>query len=310
MSRSRQLIPVIVGLVFLCLSIWGISHELRHYHPKDILDSLGNIPKSHKLGALALTILGYLCMTGYDGLGFLYIHQSLPLSKIIKTAFISYAVGNTVGFSLFSGTAIRYRLYGACGVSGVNIAKIVAFTHISFWLGMLAVGGIVFLVDPLTLPNILHLPFESVHAIGIIFLIIVGVYLAITLIRTKPFKIRGHELAIPSAKISLGLMIISAIDWALAAGVLYLLLPSHLGWSYPGFFGIYVLALTAGIMSNVPGGLGVFETVIIFLRPESVEASDILGSLLAYRGVYYFLPLIVALILLGIYELQQRYQKS
>jgi uncharacterized membrane protein YbhN (UPF0104 family) len=308
MSRLRSLIPVLLAIIFLIIAVWGISTELRHYHPQQIWQSLANISKTRKLTAIALTFCGYISMTGYDWLGFRYVRHYLPLGKIVQTSFISYAVGNTVGFTLFSGSAIRYHFYSAWGISKIDIAKIIAFTHLSFWLGMLTVGGIVFLVDPLTFPDILNLPFDSVHPLGIIFLLILAVYIGFTSRRSQPVQIHGKEFAIPSTDLSVGLMVFSALDWALAAGVLYLLLPSELSWSYPGFFGIYMLALTAGIISNVPGGLGVFEAVILFLRPDTVSATSMLGALLAYRGVYYFLPLIVALLLFAFHELKRHYR--
>jgi uncharacterized membrane protein YbhN (UPF0104 family) len=196
---------------------------------------------------------------------------------------------------LFSGTAIRYRFYSGWGVSPVQIAKIIAFTHLSFWLGMFAIGGVVFLIDPLTLPTLLKLPFKSVHPLGIIFLVIVGLYLLASLWYRKPLRIRGEELALPSTRLSLTIVAVAALDWGLAAAVLYRLLPSTMALSYPAFFGIFVLALTAGIISTVPGGLGVFETIILLLRPPSMSAPAMLGALLAYRSIYYFLPLIVAI---------------
>lgn len=304
MNRIRQILPILLALILLSLAIASIIHEFHSYSLQDLENSLGNIPKSRKLGAIAVTGLGYLVITGYDWLGFHYIRHSLSPYKIIFTSFLSYAIGNTVGFTLFSGTAIRFRFYSPWGVSPVKIAKLIAFTHLSFWLGMLVVGGIVFLVDPLTLPDILKLPFESVRPLGLIFLAIAGFYLGLAWYQ-KPLNIRGETIALPSVQLSLGLILVSALDWALAAGVLYLLLPTHISLSYPSFFGIYVLALTAGIISTVPGGLGVFETVLLWLRPPSLSTPDMLGALLAYRGIYYFLPLIVAIILWGISEWQR-----
>ncbi len=309
MRRIRQFIPIIFGLVVFILAISAITHELRTYKPQEIWQSLTMIPKSRKLSAIAFTALGYLSMTGYDWLAFHYLRHFLAPAKIILTSFLSYAIGNTVGFTLFSGSAIRYRLYGSWGVSTVKIVKIIIFTHLAFWLGMFAIGGVVFILDPLSFPQTLNLPFKSVHPLGIIFLGIVAAYFGLSFWRKEPIKIKGEEFVIPSAEISLGLMLVSATDWALAAGVLYLLLPSDMPLSYASFFGIYVLALTAGILSNVPGGLGVFETVILLLRPPSVPAPAVLGALLAYRGIYYFLPLIVALGLLLAHEWQRRYQR-
>jgi hypothetical protein len=122
----------------------------------------------------------------------------------------------------------------------------------------------------------------------------------------KPISLRGQTLALPSWQLSLSLMLFSAMDWAFASGVLYCLLPSQQAITYLGFFGIYILALTAGIISNVPGGLGVFETVILLLCSPKIAKPDILGALLAYRGIYYLLPLIVAASLWAVHEWQRR----
>lgn len=303
-NRIRQFIPIIIGVALLIICIYALNNELKHYSIQEIINSLNNISQNRKLAAIILTFLGYLMITFYDILAFYYIKHSLSLSRIILTSFLSYGIANTIGFTIFSGTAIRYRFYTPWGISKLKIAKIIAFTHLSFWLGIFGVGSIVFLVDPLTLPKMLKLPFNTVHPIGIIFLLIVTSYLIFSYFYHKPIHFQGEELALPSVNLSLGLILISALDWGLAAGVLYVLLPPNIDLSYPAFFGIYLLGLTAGIISNVPGGLGVFETVIIFLLNAEIPTQNILGALLAYRGIYYFLPLIVALILFLWFEWQ------
>lgn len=306
MNRIRQILPVVLSLVLLGLAAWAIRQELKHVSLKDIERSLAAIPTVKKLVAIALTSLGYFTITGYDLLAFRYIQFPLAVPKIILTSFISYAVGNTIGFTLFSGTAIRYRFYTLWRVSQVQITKIIVFTHLSFWIGMLAIGGVVFLVDPLTVPDLLNLPFASLHGLGILFLAITLVYLLFSWCYRKPLRFYKELVTLPSINLSLGLIAVSAIDWSIAAAVLYILLPSHSGLSFAGFFGIYVLALTAGIISTVPGGLGVFETVMLWFRPSSMSASDMLGVLLAYRGIYYFLPFFVAVGLWLIHEWQRR----
>ena len=306
MNRLRNLLPLVVGIILLVLSIAIMRQELRAYSFGDIWHSITHIPKIRLLGAMGLTTLGYLSMTGYDWLGFRYINRSLSLSKIVLTAFISYAVSNNIGLTLFSGTAIRYRFYSAYGISFFDIAKIIAFIHLSFWLGICGIGGLVFWVDPLSIPAILELPFKSVHVLGGILSAIALGFLALSIGWQKPISLRGQLLTLPSWQLSLSLMLFSALDWAFASGVLYLLLPSQHAIAYFGFFGIYILALTAGIMSNVPGGLGVFETVILLLCSPKIAKPDILAALLAYRGIYYFLPLIAAAALWAVHEWQRR----
>ncbi len=305
MKRIRHIVSFLMPLLLLSLCVWSITRELQEYSWQELWHSLMQIPKTRKLEAIALTVLGYLTITGYDLLAFRYIRHSLTPTKIIFTSFLSYAVGNTVGFTLFSGTAIRYRFYSRWGVSIVEIAKIVAFIQLVFWLELLAVSGVVFLIEPLTVPTPLKLPFQSVYPLGILFLSLVGVYLLVSFWYRKPLRIGREELALPSVKISLGILVVAALDWGFAAAVLYRLLPPS-SLSYLDFFGIYVLALTAGTISTVPGGLGVFETVILWLRPSSLSVPEAIRALVAYRGVYYILPFIVALGLWLGRELQRK----
>ncbi len=305
MKRIRHIVSFLMPLLLLSLCVWSITRELQEYSWQELWHSLMQIPKTRKLEAIALTVLGYLTITGYDLLAFRYVRHSLTPTKIIFTSFLSYAVGNTVGFTLFSGTAIRYRFYSRWGVSIVEIAKIVAFIQLVFWLELLAVSGVVFLIEPLTVPTPLKLPFQSVYPLGILFLSLVGVYLLVSFWYRKPLRIGREELALPSVKISLGILVVAALDWGFAAAVLYRLLPAS-SLSYLDFFGIYVLALTAGTISTVPGGLGVFETVILWLRPSSLSVPEAIRALVAYRGVYYILPFIVALGLWLGRELQRK----
>lgn len=291
------------GLSLLVLSLWAIANELHEYNYRDILNSLAAIPKSRLSWAIWLTILGYLVMIGYDILGFSYINRSLSWNKIALTSFISSAFSNTIGFALLTGSAIRYRFYSSWGMSAVAIAQVIAFANFTFWLGMFAVAGCLFLINPLKIPTQLHLPFVTVRPIGVIFLLLVAGYLVGSIFVKQPLIIRGQEFRFPDFKISLIQIAISSLDWILAAAVLYAVLPSNISLSYLDFLGIYLLAMFAGVVSNVPGGLGVFETIILLILSSKVSAAAILGSMLAYRGVYYFLPLLVASGLLGLYEI-------
>lgn len=296
----RQGIPILFILVLFSFSIMAIVSELKKDSIESVWLYLQNIPHWHKLTALVMTILGYGLMTGYDLLGFAHIRQKLSPLKVAFTAFISYAIGNTVGFSVLSGTAIRYHYYGLAGVSQVKITELIIFTNLTFWLGLLSISGVVSLVDPLTLPATLKLPFDSIHPLGYIFLSLVLIYFILSITLKHSIKLKEEEITFPKPIISIGTIVVATLDWGLAAGVLYLLLPVSDSMTYIGFFGIYIIALTAGLISNVPGGLGVFETVMLYLRPQSVSPSDMLGGLIAYRIVYFFIPLIVALVLIGI----------
>lgn len=304
LKKLRLNFSSLFGLLLLVLCLWAIANELHQYNYRDILNALAAIPKSRLSWAIWLTVLGYVVMIGYDILGFSYINRSLSWNKIALTSFISSAFSNTIGFALLTGSAIRYRFYANWGVSAVAIAQVIAFANFTFWLGMFAVAGFLFIINPLQIPTQIHLPFATVRPIGVIFMLLVAIYLLGSIFIKQPLIIRGQEFRFPSFKISLAQIAISSFDWILAAAVLYAVLPGNISLSYLDFLGIYLLAMFAGVVSNVPGGLGVFETIILLILSSKVSAAAILGSMLAYRGIYYFLPLLVAAGLLGLYEIR------
>jgi uncharacterized membrane protein YbhN (UPF0104 family) len=299
----------LIGLLLLVISVWAIAHELREYNYRDVLNSLAVIPKSRLNWSIWLTALGYFVMIGYDSIGLNYLGYRLSFNKVAFTSFISSVFSNTIGFALLTGSAIRYRFYLSWGISPLAIAQVIAFANFTFWLGLFAVAGVLFLIDPIQIPTQLHLPFATVRPIGVIFLSLVVAYLLGSLILRQPLRIRSQEVQFPSLKISLAQIAISSFDWLLAAAVLYVLLPANSPVSYLDFLGIYLLAMFAGVVSNVPGGLGVFETVILIILAPQVSKAAVFGSMLAYRGVYYFLPLVIAAGLLGGYELRYRTRK-
>ncbi|WP_414573483.1 lysylphosphatidylglycerol synthase domain-containing protein [Nostoc sp. CCY 9925] len=305
-KKPRINFSSLFGLLLLLLSSWAIAHELHEYNYRDILNSLAAIPKTRLSWGIWLTAFGYLVMIGYDILGFNYINRSLSWNKIAFTNFISSTFSNTIGFALLTGSAIRYRFYANWGMSAVAIAQIIAFANFTFWLGMFAIAGLTFITNPLTIPTQLHLPFTTVRPIGIIFLLLITIYLLGSILIKQPLIIHQQEFRFPPLPISLAQIAISSLDWILAAAVLYVLLPSNTSLSYLDLLAIYLLAMFAGVVSNIPGGLGVFETVVLLFLSSKISAVAVLGSLLAYRGVYYFLPLLLAAGLLGIYEMNFR----
>lgn len=300
-----KLFLISLSSILLGLSWWVLHQELQHHPPQEIIKSLLTISRNHVVIAIGLTIISYLVITCYDIIAFCHLNYSLAVIKVILTAFFSYAISNTTGFGLLIGGGIRYRYYSFWQVPPKKIAQVIGLANLSFWLGLFAVGGITFIFEPLPVPRLLHVHFLTVRPLGIFFLVMVGVYLYYCW-HQKTLSFRQQMIVFPSLSISLAQILVSALDWALATAVLYVLLPTHNLLSYFSFFGIYLLAITAAIISHVPGGLGVFETVILFLLPKSFSTSDVLGSLLAYRGIYFLLPLIIAVIGLGIFEIRQK----
>jgi phosphatidylglycerol lysyltransferase len=305
-KKFLHAIGPLVGLVLFSIALWVLHHALKDYHYHDIARHLRELPVLNLLIAFGLALLNYLVMSGYDLLGLRYIHYQLPYRKIATASFIGYAFSNNIGLSMLAGGSVRFRLYSAWGLSVEEITKIVVFCSLTLWLGFLTLGGIVFLFEPMLIPKALHLPFVSARPIGMIFIFLVGGYLAWSLFRKRPLKIRYWEFSLPSFQVFMIQVAVASLDWALAGSILFVLLPSTSELSYLGFLGIYLLAQTAGLVSQIPGGLGVFETVILLLLAPTLPASAVFGSLLAYRGIYYLIPLAVATVMLGVHEVLEK----
>ena len=305
-KKLSKFIPIIVSLLLFGLSIWAIAQQLQKYKLQDIITSLQGISSMGILLALGLTLLNYAFLTGYDVLATRYVRQPLSYPKTALVSAMSYAISNSIGFALLSGSAIRYRFYSRWGFSAGKIAQIIAFCNLSFWIGLFAVGGITFVVEPLTVPKQLRLPFTSIHPVGYGFLSLIAAYLIWSAIAQKPLRIRQWVLPHLPLSLSLAQVAITACDWLLAAAVLYVLLPPTTSLSFFGFFGIYLLAQLTGIISNVPGGLGIFETVLVLLLSPPIAADKLLGALLAYRAIYYFMPLLAGIVLFIGHELRSK----
>jgi uncharacterized membrane protein YbhN (UPF0104 family) len=303
MNRQRlsQIGSALLSLGIFVLCVWAIQNQLRTHPIRDLWADLQDISNRRLLLAIGFTCLNYLTLTGYDALALVYIHHPLPYRRAAFASIVSHGISNGVGLPLFSGSAIRYRLYSAWGLSVGEIAKIIAFCNLSFALGVFAVGGVLFSIEPLAIPELLNIRFASTHSLGAIFLSIFIGYLILCLINKKPLKIANFIIPNIPLKLCLTQIVVTFLDWAIAAAILYVLIPQDRLPSFLAFFSIFLLAEVSGIISNIPAGLGVFEAIILLLLPQTLPA-----ALIAFRFAYHLLPLLVSVLMLGIYELRLR----
>lgn len=223
----------LMGLILFSVALWVLHRELKAYHFHDIVQYLKNLPAHQLLTALVLTFLSYLVMTRYDILAIKYIHHPLECPKIALASFIGYAFSNNIGFSMIAGASVRYRLYSGWGLSAFDITRVVAFCTLTLWLGFFTLGGLVFLLEPVVISKTIHLPFGSARLPGTLLLLVVAAYFAGSVFRKQPIKIREWEFSLPSVRLSFAQTGIAVFDWALAASVLFTLMPPVSSLSYP-----------------------------------------------------------------------------
>ena len=295
----------LLGLLIFAGAVWVLHRELTHYRYHDIVSQLRAIPRQRVLIAVVLTFLSYFLLTFYDLLAFRYIRRRISYGKVALASFIGYAFAHNMGHGFITGGTVRYRLHTGWGLSAIEVTKVIAFLMLTFGLGMSAVGGLTLLGESAVISSLLHLPPFIVRSIGIILLALVGIYSSAGTWRSEPLSIQGWEFPVPSIGLTISQLAIASFDWVLSSSVLYVLF-SPFSLSYPAFLGLYLLAQAAGLASMIPGGLGVFEGVMVLSLSSSLPTHTIIGTLIAYRGIYYLLPLGAAILLLGAHELAQR----
>ncbi|HEY6517405.1 MAG TPA: bifunctional lysylphosphatidylglycerol flippase/synthetase MprF [Steroidobacteraceae bacterium] len=304
-SGGRRLLPWIgplAALVVFGVVAYILHGELARLHFDRVFAHLQSIPRKHVLAALGLTATSYSVISGYDVLALRYLRKRLPYGRILFTCFIASAFGHSLGFSAFTGGAIRFRLYASAGVTAVEVATIAAFVSLGIGIGLATLAGISLFLSPGESAAVLHLGHDLTFLVGALLLGAVAAYALWSALSRGVIEIRGWALRAPGPTIGLPHVALGVIDMSIAGSVLWWLLPSGAHIGFIPFSGAYAIAIIAGVVSHVPGGIGVFETVML-LTLRGVPPEALLGSLLAYRAIYYFVPLLFGALLFGYKEL-------
>ncbi len=304
-KRWFDYIGTIAGLVLLVLALSALHHIVRGFHWVSFVNQASALHAWQFAAALLFTSISYTTLTTYDIMAFRYIRHPIEYRKIAFASFIGYAFSNNVGLSMLSGGSVRYRLYSAWGLSAVEITKVVAFCSYTFALGTVAITGVVFSFDPLPI-HVLGLTPLAIRVLGAMLLVALAAYLATNAVRRGPLRIAGWQFRLPGLQMSLMQIFVCAFDLTMTGTVVYMLLPTGVHIPYLGFIGIFLVSNVLGHLSQVPGGLGVFETTMIFLLSDHLPVNAVLGTLLLFRSIYHVLPLLLGMILLTGHEARAR----
>lgn len=295
----RRVAGPLFALVMFVVAAAALHHLLREYHLRDIVAAAGEISGRQRGWAALLTLASYFTLTGYDAVALLYIRRPLAYTKIALASFVAYAFSMNLGFAPLTGSAVRYRVYSGWGLGAVDVARIVAFCGVAFWLGFLALAGSAFLLEPTALPTVVPVPLASTRVLGFVFLAIVAGVLIYRGFGHHTLRVRRWEFEMPSLGVTLLGAGVALVDWAIAAAVLYVLLPADIPHGYAGFLTIFLLAQLVGVLSTVPGGLGVFESALVLLLHGQIPTPPLVGALLVFRAIYFLAPFGVAVVALA-----------
>jgi uncharacterized membrane protein YbhN (UPF0104 family) len=298
-SKLLDRVAVIATVVIFCAALVVLHREFSSVGPGEVVLRLAQLPASEIYG---LTATSYLLLTGYDFLALRYVARRLRPRDVLFVSFTAFAFSNGIGLQLLSGGSTRYRLYSGFGLAPVEIGEIVAFCTFTYALGVITVGGLVAAFNSAGVAAVTRLPEPLVLAAGVGLLALSIGYLIVAAVWHKPIALGRYRLRPPSLGLAIAQVVLASVDAVLAGSVMYALMPAVFGFTFVSFLNVYIIAATASVLSLVPGGLGVFEAVVATMSAPTARAAE-LGAFLAYRMIYFIVPLALALLWLALHEL-------
>ncbi|MFC7738347.1 phosphatidylglycerol lysyltransferase domain-containing protein [Roseomonas sp. GCM10028921] len=300
--------PTVFGLILLAGALYVVQREFRSLSVADVGRVLESTPERKLWIAGGWTLIAYAVLTIYDRLGSVYAGKPISYLRTSLASFCAYTLAHNLGFAAVSGAAVRYRFYAAWGLTPVEIAKVIAFTSLTFGLGGFALGGLVLFLEPSVLPWVGEgeaIPEWAAQAVAVVMWAIVAAYVVLS--RFWPhFRIFGHQIDLPGFRMAIAQVTLASVDVAVTAAIFYALLPEAPGLTFWKFLGIYIAAYTAGLAASVPGGLGVFDGFILLSLEPYLPSAQVIGAVLLFRLFYYIVPLFLAGGLFAAFEVSQR----
>lgn len=279
-------------LVFFGLVSWLLVAQGRAIDWPEVFAALRAYPPALLLGAMGLSALSFGLYSCFDLLGRHYTGHTLRTPTVMLVTFISYVFNLNLG-SLVGGVAFRYRLYSRLKLDTGTITRVLTLSMLTNWTGYLLLGGLVFAFATPELPPGWKMGSGGLQILGFVLLAGSAAYLLLcALSRQRSFTLRGHTLELPSGRLALLQVAMGAANWLVMSGLMFLLLQQKV--AFPTVAGVLLVAAVAGVVAHVPAGLGVLEAVFVALLSHQIPTHQLLAALVAYRVIYYLIPLVIA----------------
>ena len=290
--RAWPRIKKTLGIAFAVAVLALIGWHAREIDWSEVLTALRALPQSTIALGAAVAVAAHAAYICYDLLARRYTGHRLRLGQTAAVAGVCFAFNLNLG-ALVGGVALRYRLYGRFGLKASVITRILGFSVLTNWIGYSALAGAAFVSGLVDLPDSAPISTTALRAFGAVLLLVAAAYLAAC--RWSPKRrwiVRGHTIELPRAPMAVVQITASLTHWSLVASVLYVLLQGEVG--FVTVLGALLLSSVAGVITHIPAGLGVLEAVFLSLLAGAHPINQLLAALLAYRAVFYLVPLMVA----------------
>ncbi|KXF79119.1 hypothetical protein ATN84_05140 [Paramesorhizobium deserti] len=297
MTAFRLFIRLFI-LLAICVAAYLLYRAISRYSLDEIIGSIQAISLGRLMAAFGFAAASYVCLTGFDALAVRYVGKKLAYRRIALASFVSLSIGHNIGVAALSSGAIRYRFYSRWGLSGGDVAKIILFTGTTVGLGLATLGGIGLFLYPADAKSLTDLSPAAIKMVAAASLTFSALYLVLSAFIRKPFGYRKWKLELPPFRLAAGQITVGTLNFAFVAACLYQLVAASAEMRYLDIVAIYTTANAAAIISHVPGGIGVIEATVIYFLPGAAAV----GAAVAFRVVYFFVPLAFGLPLFLISE--------
>src|SRR6202043_3425774 len=214
--RQKQILHklgVAVSITVIGIACYVLYHMLRGIDVGEVIEAIKQTEPSSIALAGLFVAAGYFTLTFYDLFAVRAIGRTdIPYRVIALAAFTSYSIGHNVGASVFTGGAVRYRIYSVWRMNAIEVAKICFLAGLTFWLGNAAVLGLGISCHPEAAAAIDQLP-PWLNRIAA-FLIILGLLTYVVWVGSRPRGVgRGPwTVILPGGPLTLLQIAIGIVD--------------------------------------------------------------------------------------------------
>ena len=299
--KFKDAIWPLIGIGAVIFSCWLLFREVRTISLDQIWASFVAITPLQWTCSVASAIVAYIMLAYYDRLALRHIGRSVSFPFVAATSFATYALSHNIGASVFSGAVVRYRAYRSRGLSGSEIALLIAFCSFTFGVGVLLVSAVSLLIQP----DIIQRYFD-IHSSVPVFIagaivVAIAFYAFGSFKGFQPLTIGKFHLHYPRRDVVIRQLIAAPLEIVAAAGIIYFALPPEHNPGFVVVLAIFVISFTLALVSHAPGGLGVLE--VTFLAGLSdVPETHVLAALLVFRILYLLIPFAIAIVLVLVFE--------
>lgn len=292
--RWRLAKKILTWVFFIAVTVLLVVYA-RTVDWGDVWNVIRNYNRTPLLISVALVVVSYLLYGCYDLLARAYCGHKLAARQVMLVSFVCYAFNLTLS-TWVGGIGMRYRLYSRLGLPSSTITRIFSLSITTNWLGYILLGAIIFSFGIVQLPSHWYIDEGTLRIVGVVLLLMIAAYLWFcAFAKRRHMTVKGQKLVLPSFKFAIAQMVISSANWMAMGAIIWLLLGQEVNYFF--VLGVLLVSSIAGVIIHIPAGIGVLEAVFIaLLAGEHVSHGKIIAALLAYRMLYYFLPLMLALV--------------